>query len=115
MSREEIFLVYDKNHFGIFTNYNLAFRNSLSLKYVLESYSSPALMYYRILELYKKYPHWERKFIDVNVIVTMGCAEEEEDKSNVEYVRSDCSGMGRYPFIGTNLFAEGNWNGFIKC
>ena len=115
MSKEEVFLVYDKNHFGIFTNYSLAFRNSLSLKYVLESYSSPALMYYRILELYKKYSHWERKFIDVNVIVTMGCAEEEKDKSNVEYVRSDYGSIGRTPFMGMNLFVKGNGNGFIKC
>ena len=115
MSKEEVFLVYDKNHFGIFTNYSLAFRNSLSLKYVLESYSSPALMYYRILELYKKYSQWERKFIDVNVIVTMGCAEEEKDKSNVEYVRSDYGSIGRSPFMGMNLFVEGNGNGFIKC
>lgn len=111
MYKEEIIIVYNDKYLGIFTNFKLAIKKLNQIKGEFETYTSPALMYYRLLELFKEHNRWENKLVSMNVLVDMLPQEQEEQ---VEYVWKGYHDMGRNPIFNSNFYMEENSNEFIK-
>ena len=112
MHAESIYIVYNEKFLGIFSNSNLAKKKVYQIKGEFESYSSPALMYYRLLELYKEHKKWEDKLVVMNSLVDMVPQEKEEP---MEYVWRGHKDIKGELFLNSNFYMEGNRNEFIKC